>query len=598
QIDNALKDLTSLVKAGATKLDAFASLMKQASKYLNNAIISERTRLSGTALELVEEMARQMETRFQPVGDMVFPTVLKTCARANKVFVTRGIKCLTTVITYAHAGEQAPRVCMAATADPNKTMRASATKLLMSMVSCCTVPELAPHMAAVENAISLGVIDANPDARTTSRQTYEIYIKRFADRVDQFHAGLSATARKYLKIADKTAAGGKGNSNGARPQSRFASFRQRLPLSDRMSATKKQEPPTAADAANKAASGPQQRLKPVRPVPVRRDVKATPAPVKPATSVIVAVSAVPPVPLRLGDAAQQQQQTYLPSASQKLAASAPASASASASASPSDEQPPSLAKSKADSLDSVLMSPRTGKPTLARLFGEEQGTPEQQSAVNSDSDKKSVANSDSEARKSPHDSAQASAAPSEAGASTRAPSPSPNSEEKDAKPDAGVASLSGDESAATVGREKPKDGRSKHPAARAAHGKGLSFTSLNGSAHAQRSQSRATVASRVEEALRARPPRPAAAVEARRMTLRSDSQTTSASESKAPGYLRATAASSKRVAETATRGGTKRRRQDDAADSVDADATTTAEKSAKAANSTTGGARRRSTRAK
>ncbi|KAJ2384542.1 hypothetical protein GGI23_006906, partial [Coemansia sp. RSA 2559] len=220
QIDNALKDLTSLVKAGATKLDAFASLMKQASKYLNNAIISERTRLSGTALELVEEMARQMETRFQPVGDMVFPTVLKTCARANKVFVTRGIKCLTTVITYAHAGEQAPRVCMAATTDPNKTMRASATKLLMSMVSCCTVPELAPHMAAVENAISLGVIDANPDARTTSRQTYEIYIKRFADRVDQFHAGLSATARKYLKIADKTAAGGKGNSNGARPQSR------------------------------------------------------------------------------------------------------------------------------------------------------------------------------------------------------------------------------------------------------------------------------------------------------------------------------------------------------------------------------------------
>ncbi|KAJ1787829.1 hypothetical protein LPJ59_005660, partial [Coemansia sp. RSA 2399] len=291
QIDNALKDLTSLVKAGATKLDAFASLMKQASRYLNNAIISERTRLSGTALGLVEEMARQMETRFQPVGDMVFPTVLKTCARANKVFVTRGINCLTTVITYAHAGEQAPRVCMAATADPNKTMRASATKLLMSMVSCCTVPELAPHMAAVEKAISLGVVDANPDARTTSRQTYEIYIKRFADRVDQFHAGLSATAKKYLKIADKTTAGGKGNSNGAHPPSRFAAFRQRLPLSDRMGATKKQEPPAAADAANKESSGPQQRLKPVRPAPVRRDVKATPVPVKPATSVIVAASA-------------------------------------------------------------------------------------------------------------------------------------------------------------------------------------------------------------------------------------------------------------------------------------------------------------------
>ncbi|PIA18375.1 hypothetical protein COEREDRAFT_24605, partial [Coemansia reversa NRRL 1564] len=161
---------------------------------------SERTRLSGTGLMLLEELARQMETRFQPLCDILFSSALKTCGRANKVFVTRGVNCLTTVITYAHCAEQTPNICYAAANDPSKTVRSSAAKLLMSIISCCTVPELTPHLATVEKAIGEGVVDANPDARTTARQSYEIYVKRFSNRVEQFHSGLSSTAKKYLKI--------------------------------------------------------------------------------------------------------------------------------------------------------------------------------------------------------------------------------------------------------------------------------------------------------------------------------------------------------------------------------------------------------------
>ncbi|KAI9478998.1 clasp N-terminal domain-containing protein, partial [Coemansia mojavensis] len=165
---------------------------------------SERTRLSASALGLIEELSRQMDTRFQALSEQLFGTTMKLCGRANKVFITRGVNCLTTVITYSHVPEQTPLVCNAILSDPSKTMRASAAKLLMSLVSCCTVPELNSHMALVEKAIAAGIVDANPDARTTARQTYEIFVKRFSDRVEQFHAGLSTTAKKYLKINDKT----------------------------------------------------------------------------------------------------------------------------------------------------------------------------------------------------------------------------------------------------------------------------------------------------------------------------------------------------------------------------------------------------------
>ncbi|KAJ2005859.1 hypothetical protein GGI04_002077 [Coemansia thaxteri] len=254
QIDGALKSVTSLVTAGATKFDTFVPTMKQAAKHINSAVGSERTRLSGTALALVEELARQMETRFSALSDLLVPAAMKTCGRANKVFVTRGVKCLTTVITYAHIPEQTARICEAATADANKTMRASAAKLLMALVSCCTVPELTAHLPAVEAAIASGVVDANVDARTTARQSYEIYIKRFAARVDAFHATLSPTAKKYLKIGAPAPAAG------------AAAAKPRQPLRDRIGAKRPTPPPAAAAPPPQADAQQPSRPKPVRPL--------------------------------------------------------------------------------------------------------------------------------------------------------------------------------------------------------------------------------------------------------------------------------------------------------------------------------------------
>ncbi|KAI9500674.1 clasp N terminal-domain-containing protein [Coemansia spiralis] len=573
QIDDALKSLISLVKAGATKFDSFVPTMKQAAKFINSAISSERTRLSGTALTLVEELARMMETRFHPLLDMLFQTAMKTCGRANKVFVTRGVNCLTTVITYSHAPEQTPHICRATSTDPNKTMRASAAKLLMATVSCCTVPELTPHLAIVEKAIADGVVDANPDARTTARQSYEIYIKRFSDRVEQFHAGLSSIAKKYLKIVDKAS-----QTTNARPQAQFAAFRQRLPLRDRIAGQRPgaQQAPIAsggvagrngtseasAEAKPVASAGPH-RLKPVRPlarpVPtaVRKDIKAA---IGPMTATAVATTAT----TAAGAATDVAVATVvaLPAVPLKL----------------DDNAPPALG-TKCNSLENVLMSPHSNKSSLARLFGEDQSTTEQLAAP-SDTNKTS-----------PPDSARASASPTISGPVSRASSPGPKDDgalhstaddKKAGEPEktaaisateldknASSATTSADEAPANPTKDKEERTAAKRPVSRAQRAPGLSFSSLNGanSGRAVRgAQQRSTVASRLEEALRARPQSRQAADSSaergpqrptknaaatgdspRRMTLRSDTRTTS---TKAPGYLRATASSAKRVAGT------------------------------------------------
>ncbi|KAJ2760911.1 hypothetical protein IWQ56_005375, partial [Coemansia nantahalensis] len=475
-----------------------------------------------------------MEMRFQPLCDLLFPSVMKTCGRANKVFITRGVNCLTTVITYAHIPEQTPNICSAAASDPSKTVRTSASKLLMSIVSCCTVPELTPHLPAVEKAIADGIVDANPEARTTARQSYEIYIKRFSDRVEQFHASLSATAKKYLKISDKSA-----DSTRSAPN-QLAAVRQRQPLRDRIAAQRAGAKPAATgagDGPGAAVPGPQ-RPKPVRPI-----ARPGPMAVRKADASAAAVA----VPLALDvDTAEAEK--------------APAE--------------PLAMGPKSRSLDSVLMSPSGAKPALPRMLSDD-ATVVATSAPDAE-----------QAAVSPHDSGHASASPTASHPESRATSPGATAKASGTTSQAVVSSKttpaqSGDEDStkpAPTGTGAPKPAA----ASRAKRGPGLSFSSLGSSAsraaHGARAQPRSMVSSRVEEALRAQRPvsRATAGDGERRMTLRSDTRRESlgpcvraapASTSTGPGYLRATASSAQRVAGSAAAArGTKRRRRADGAE--------------------------------
>ncbi|KAJ1721804.1 hypothetical protein LPJ53_003717 [Coemansia erecta] len=519
QIDDALKGLVSLVKAGATRFETFVPTMKQAVKFINSAALSERTRLSGTALTLFEELARMMETRITPLSDMMFPTIMKTCGRANKVFVTRGIKCLTTAITYSHLPEQTPRICDAASTDPNKTVRSSAAKLLMSIVSCCTVPELSPHLTLVEKAIASGVVDANPDARTTARQSYEIYIKRFSNRVEAFHAGLSSTARKYLKVEDKSS---------ARPQSQFAAFRQqqqRQPLRDRPTA----QPPvplTIADPASAAVA-----------------------------TVTIAATASEPA------SATSREPVLTPVAAATAAAAAP---------------PKIVARSS--SVERLIMSPQHGsKPNMTQLLTN--GTqPDVAAADKPAADSAHASISPSSTAPASRVASPVEAVPSAEGSETvtdtsKPVTPPATTSSADKAADSADEQLSSQETKAAPEAKK---------SSKAHRTPGLSFSSLGGSTpgarnsrmqHVGRPQSRNMVSVRMEEALRAqRPAKPSsssavtAASDAeaegeegeqpRRMTLRSATRPPSG----APGYLRATASSAKRGTETAADRGLKRRK--------------------------------------
>ncbi|ORX72305.1 hypothetical protein DL89DRAFT_111728 [Linderina pennispora] len=84
QLDTAIKNMTSLVKAGANeRTTLFVPMVRRAADQINKVVASERTRLNGSGLALIEEMARRLETRFGPICELVFPTATQI-VRARK----------------------------------------------------------------------------------------------------------------------------------------------------------------------------------------------------------------------------------------------------------------------------------------------------------------------------------------------------------------------------------------------------------------------------------------------------------------------------------------------------------------------------------
>ncbi|KAJ1917202.1 hypothetical protein H4219_003332 [Mycoemilia scoparia] len=244
-INDGLANLTLLIQTGgALKQDpsGVMAFIRSNAKTIADCIISERSRLSGTGIVLVEELAKQLESKFLPLADTFVPAVLKTCGKTNKVFVNRGVRCIESIISYAKVPEQIPLFVSFATNDPSKIMRQSASKVLLASIQCCTVTELAPRIETIEEAIAKCAVDADPEVRKLCKSIFGSYKKKFdEDRVTTFIGSkLDPIAIKYLGIAADAASRTKGVKPGAalgggavRPQ---FDPKKRIPLRQRIGA--------------------------------------------------------------------------------------------------------------------------------------------------------------------------------------------------------------------------------------------------------------------------------------------------------------------------------------------------------------------------
>ena len=153
--------------------------------------MSERTRLSGTAVELVKTLAKTMQRDYEPFHDMFHGSLVRMLARTKKVIVAQALDCLKTVIVASKLPRLIPR--FSAMFTNNNKLQVINNSTLSSAATCLELciqnnsPEhIQPHIQSLEAAIRAGIIKPSAEVRTAVRACYKAYASKMPENATRY----------------------------------------------------------------------------------------------------------------------------------------------------------------------------------------------------------------------------------------------------------------------------------------------------------------------------------------------------------------------------------------------------------------------------
>ncbi|KAF9051005.1 hypothetical protein BDZ89DRAFT_1056903 [Hymenopellis radicata] len=203
KISTAISRLTLLCKDGGAcdYPETLIPALRSMAEPINSAMKSERTRLSGAAIDFVSELAAGLGKDFEPLLITFLPTLLSLCARTSKIVVNRSRACILVIVDSTQLPAILPHL-MQAVKDKSASLRVIACEGALTCLNCFNPPDLEKEARAkdVEALIRLASRDANADVRKLGRKIFEAYKLLLPNRVESFTAPLTPTIKKYLNV--------------------------------------------------------------------------------------------------------------------------------------------------------------------------------------------------------------------------------------------------------------------------------------------------------------------------------------------------------------------------------------------------------------
>ncbi|KAG5716314.1 Protein stu1 [Termitomyces sp. T112] len=202
-IFRSLKALADLCQSGgACEFPAeLITIIRSISRPITNSLITERTRLSSVAVDLISVLATGLGKSFKPLLQVFLPTLLSLCGRTNKVIVNRVKACIIVIIETTQLSAIISYFVQSIE-DKSISVRLAAAEGTLICVNCFNPPDLERDARAseVETIIRAAAKDAQADIRAVGRKLFEAYKVLLPKRVESFAGPLSPTTKKYLDI--------------------------------------------------------------------------------------------------------------------------------------------------------------------------------------------------------------------------------------------------------------------------------------------------------------------------------------------------------------------------------------------------------------
>jgi len=147
---------------------------------------SERSRLSGSTIELLTALLAGLGPSFEPLVALFMPTLLGLCGRTNKVFTSRAKACMLAVIEHTQSPSLLPYLAESVN-HKSAFLRLVAAEGVLACLNCFNPPDIEMDTRArlIEDVIKLTARDASADVRRAGKMIFEAYKALLPDRVER-----------------------------------------------------------------------------------------------------------------------------------------------------------------------------------------------------------------------------------------------------------------------------------------------------------------------------------------------------------------------------------------------------------------------------
>lgn len=203
RIDGALVRFQAATRGGAHKLPSYVPVVREFSHVIASSLLSERSRLSGTAADVISSMAPRLGDGFAPLLSIFVPPLLQLCARTNKVMLKRAEKSLHLICHHCRPAGIIPHL-LSSLQDKAPSLRAVAVGCIAVLIDGADPARFSRRVTELELCIRHAAVDASPDVRGPCRTVYGHYAALWPERIescvaaDSLLESLTPTARRYL----------------------------------------------------------------------------------------------------------------------------------------------------------------------------------------------------------------------------------------------------------------------------------------------------------------------------------------------------------------------------------------------------------------
>ncbi|KAJ1501431.1 hypothetical protein HMI55_003399, partial [Coelomomyces lativittatus] len=184
KMEAKLKDLIQLISTHSeTHRPLFINALRLMKDNITSCLLTERTRLSVTTCDFLESTTKLAPSLSCFVNDLFFPSLLKLCGRANKVFVQKATSTLHAILL-SSPPEHFLNELFKCTKSPSMNIRYAVAESFYLLLNSkkLVVDKFEPYLNTLESELRQLSQDKTPDVRSKAREAIQIYMQCFPQR--------------------------------------------------------------------------------------------------------------------------------------------------------------------------------------------------------------------------------------------------------------------------------------------------------------------------------------------------------------------------------------------------------------------------------